>query len=105
MRKLFTDREWLFLAAICTVNFILLLIGMNGASPFAMEPDECDYGAHAIWMLNSGTLSPGWFVNPASTLYYPLLLYYSTLRFISPALIPPMKDEMRNCYEHMDLLV
>jgi len=106
MKKVFNKGESAFLVITCLINLFLLILGLNGDCPITFESDEVDYAPHALWMMFKPTLDPEWFVNPASTLYYPLLAYYSVLKAIyGTALFDPLKDEMRTCYEHMDLLV
>jgi hypothetical protein len=106
MKTAFSNRELIFLGAICLLSLALLLIGLNGACPFSLETDEVDYAPHAIWMLKKPTLNPEWFTNPASTLFYPLLAYYWFLHhFFGNQVIDLSKNELRTCYEQMELLV
>jgi len=102
----FTKGEILFLFAVCAANLAFIMLGIKGDCPVALEADEACYGPGAVEMMRRHSLNPMWFANPASTLYYPLVAYYSVLRLIYGAnFIDLAKDGIQNCYEHMNLLV
>jgi hypothetical protein len=83
-----------------------LLYGLNGDSPISPENDEFCYAPVAVHIVCTDDPNPHWFVNPASTLIYPLAGYYYVLRMITgEQFIDPHHWPEYLCAQHMDTLI
>jgi hypothetical protein len=71
--------EALGLGSIACLTIFVFLWGFNGDSPICTHNDESYFALPALNILTSRDPNPHTFINPASTLIYPLAGYYALL--------------------------
>jgi hypothetical protein len=94
--ELISSNRFLVGAAML-VCFYLLFAGIRGDTPITVEGDEFCYVPSAVYMAASDTWNPRWFINPGSTVFYPLTIYY---RFLNAAVFNgTWFTDMKSCDE------
>ncbi|MBX3010562.1 MAG: glycosyltransferase family 39 protein [Caldilineaceae bacterium] len=71
-----SPKERIGLITLLLVATWLYTWGLQRNLPYTSEADENIFVERAVAMASSGDLNPGWFGNPGSTLFYPLMLIY-----------------------------
>jgi len=74
--KYSSTKERLWLLILLLAATWLYLWGLQRNLPYIPEADENIFVERAIIMASTGNPNPGWFGNPGSTLFYPLLAIY-----------------------------
>lgn len=99
--------EKVCLAAAMIFISCALLYGLNGDSPICLENDELTYAHPALIMGMEHGLNPHWFINPASTLLYPLAAYYKLLEILfgTKYIDPAHYNTMQMCFNQMPVLI
>lgn len=98
--------EFLVLGGIMCLCLCALLWGLNGDSPICSEHDEFCFAPQGLSIAITHDLNPHWFVNPASTLVYPLAAYYSILELATGTkYIDHETPTWKLCFQHMDVLI
>src|SRR6516164_3332083 len=78
-----TKLEILALGSIMFLSFCAFFWGLNGDSPICIENDEQCFALPALQILINHDPNPHTFINPASTLIYPLVAYYAILEKVT----------------------
>jgi hypothetical protein len=79
------------LFSLFCLSLLMHLWGVRRDLPYLYEIDEPIFVERAVNMVASGSLNPGWFGNPGSTLMYPLAMIYrvwSEIRYDSAVQSP-----------------
>jgi 4-amino-4-deoxy-L-arabinose transferase-like glycosyltransferase len=81
------------LGMILIASLAFLMWGIAGDLPYSPDVDEPDFLGAAIRMLNLGTINPGWFGHPGSTVIYPIAAL-AEIWYLLAGHLPPFAHPM-----------